>query len=90
MNERDDDVTLGEICSECGAFSDAKVSDPDYRPHLFSLTEAGAEIAEAQGGLNTTIASAKLAGKLLVNGAVIGGKLGWKIVQSLAEQKNKK
>ncbi|WP_267118909.1 hypothetical protein [Xanthomonas sacchari] len=67
--------------SECAAgrclnFRDAKPMDLDYRPHLFSLTEAASEVKVAEGAADTAIATGKLLGKTIANVGVLAGKLG--------------
>lgn len=91
MNHLEDDPSLGDLCSECGAYKDARPSDPTYRHHLFSLADAANDVRAAQGGVETSLAAAKLSGKLLANSAIIGGKFGFKLMKQIVEgHKSKK
>jgi hypothetical protein len=74
-----------EPCFACGAINDVRVSDPHYRPHLFSLTDAYTQIKSASGAADTAIAASKLAGKLFANVGVITAKIAWSVVQNAPE-----
>lgn len=88
MDELEFDPSLGETCEQCGAFQDARPSEPHYRPHLFSLSDAGRDVSVATGVGEVSAASAKLVGKFLANSAIIGGKIGWQVVKLLPDFTN--